>query len=56
MNLSAPTKPVFMIALILGVLAIVGTFIAIPVVSANAFWMLVVAFVILAAGNLMKGM
>lgn len=56
MNLSAPTKPVFLIALILGVLALIGTFVAIPVVSANAFWMLALAFVILAAGNLMKGM
>lgn len=56
MNLSAPTKPVFLIALLLGVLAIVATFVAIPVASANAFWLLALAFVMLVIGNVARGM
>ena len=56
MNLSAPTKPVFLIAVILGILGIVGTFVAIPVVSANAFWILAAGFVILTVSTLLKGM
>ncbi len=56
MNLSAPTQPVFLVAVILGILAVVGTFVVIPFITANAFWSLAVAFAILVVGNLMKGM
>ncbi len=55
MNLSAPTKPVFLISLVLAVLAVAGTFVAIPVVSANAFWVAVIAYVVLLVGNVAKG-
>jgi hypothetical protein len=56
MNLSAPTQPVFLVAIILAILAVVSTFVVIPVITANAFWAMVVAFAILAVGNLLKGM
>ena len=56
MNLNAPTKPMFLIAVVLAVLALVGTFVAIPFVSMYAFWVLAVAFVVLAASTVMKGM
>ena len=56
MNLSAPTQPVFLIAVILAILAVVGTFVVIPVISANAFWAMTAAFIILVLGNLLKGM
>jgi len=56
MNLSAPTVPVFWIAVVLAALALIGQFVAIPFFSANGFWVAIVAFVILAAGNMMKGM
>jgi hypothetical protein len=55
MNLSPPTTAVFVISLILAVLAVIGTFVAIPVISANAFWVAVIAYVILAIGNLFRG-
>jgi hypothetical protein len=40
----------------LAVLAIIGTFVAIPFISANAFWVAIVAFIILACGNLFRGL
>ncbi len=55
MNLSPPTKNVFYISVVLAVVGILGSFITIPFVSANAFWFLVVAYVILFLGNIMKG-
>jgi len=55
MNLSPPTTAVFVISLILAVLAVIGTFVAIPAISANAFWVAIIAYVILAIGNLFRG-
>lgn len=55
MNLSAPTMPVFLVSLILAALAVIGTFVAIPIVSANAFWVAVIAYVVLLVGNVAKG-
>lgn len=55
MNLSPPTTAVFIISAILAVLAIIGTFVALPVISANAFWVAIVAYVILAVGNVFRG-
>lgn len=55
MNLSPPTTAVFVISLILAALAVIGTFVAIPVISANAFWVAIIAYVILAIGNLFRG-
>jgi hypothetical protein len=55
MNLSPPTTAVFVISLILAVLAVIGTFVAIPVISANSFWVAIIAYVILAIGNLFRG-
>ena len=54
MNLSAPTQIVFWIAVVVAVVAIVSTFVAIPVISGYAFWVAILAFVILAGGTLMK--
>ena len=55
MNLSPPTTAVFIISVVLAVLAIIGTFVAIPVISANAFWVAIIAYIILAVGNLLRG-
>ncbi len=55
MRLSAPTKPVFLAAVILAVLAVIGTVVVIPMISVNVFWVAIVAFVILAAGCMLKG-
>jgi hypothetical protein len=56
MNLSAPTQPVFLIALVVGVLAIIGLFAVIPFVTANATWLLMAAFVLLVLGNLLNNL
>ena len=56
MNLSAPTTAVFVISLILAVLAVLGTFVAIPLISPNAFWVAIIAYVVLLVGNLAKGL
>lgn len=56
MNLSAPTMPIFMISLILAILAVLSVYIAIPVVSGNAFWVAVIAYVVLLVGNVAKGL
>ena len=55
MNLSPPTTAVFIISLILAVLAIIGTFVAIPLISAKAFWVAIIAYFVLAIGNVFRG-
>jgi hypothetical protein len=56
MDLSAPTTVVFVVSVILAALAIVGHFVAIPFFSENGFWMAVIAYVVLAVGNVAKGL
>jgi len=55
MSLSAPTTIVFVVSIVLAVLAIIGVFVPIPFFTENAFWTLVVAYVILACGNIFRG-
>jgi hypothetical protein len=51
MTLHAPAMWVFILSLILAVLAVVGIFVEIPFVSMYAFWVAVLAYVVLALGN-----
>lgn len=57
MNLSAPTLPVFLISVILAVLAALVVFagVKIPLVSGHAFITMTIAYVLLLAGNLFRG-
>lgn len=55
MRLSAPTKPVWLIAVILGVLGILGAFAAIPFVTEYHFWLVVIGFVLLTLATLLDG-
>jgi hypothetical protein len=55
MRLSAPTTAVFFISVILAALAIIGKFVAIPYISEHGFWVAIIAYVILAIGNLFRG-
>ena len=48
MKLSAPKNTTWLIALVIGLLGILGYFVSIPFVSDNAFWFEAVAFVLLA--------
>lgn len=55
MNLTPPTTVVFIVSVILAALAIIGKFAAIPFITENGFWVAIVAYVLLAAGNLFRG-
>lgn len=55
MKISAPTKMVWLISLILAVLGLLSTFIAIPFISVNAFWFVLVGYVLLFLGTVLKG-
>ena len=51
MTLHAPAMWVFVLSLVLAVLAVVGVFVEIPYLSMYAFWVAVLAYVVLALGN-----
>jgi len=55
MNLNEPKVITFWIAVVVAVIAVISAIVTIPVLSGIAFWLLLIAFVILAAGNLLKG-
>lgn len=54
MKLSAPKNVTFYIAAILAIIALIGYF----VVAMEPFapWLMLIAFIVLAAGNLLEGM
>jgi hypothetical protein len=54
-NLSAPSQVIFLISLALAIIAVLGALVIIPVVTKYAFWIAVLAYVVLALGVLMKG-
>ncbi len=54
MKLSAPKNITFYIAVLLAVIALIGFFVA--SLSAFAPWLMLIAFVVLAAGNLLEGL
>ncbi|MBN1153709.1 hypothetical protein JXB12_02170 [candidate division KSB1 bacterium] len=56
MRLNAPKNITWWISLILAVLAVLGKFIAIPFITVNAFWVLLVGFVLLWLGTFVKGL
>ena len=56
MKLSAPPKAIFWISFVLAIIAVLSIVIAIPFLSGIAIWILLAAFVLLALGNLLKGL
>lgn len=54
MTLSAPTRNLFIIAAIIGIIGIIGHFVSIPVATPNQFWFVTVGFVLLMIGALYK--
>jgi hypothetical protein len=56
MNLSPPTTVVFIVSLILAALAVIGKFAPIPFITDHGFWVAIVAYVVLAVGNLFRGL
>ena len=56
MKLSAPKDITFWIAVVVAVIGVIASLVTIPVLSGFAFWLVVIAFIILAAGNLVDGL
>ncbi len=56
MKFSPPKKITFWIAVVLAVVGVIANFVTIPVLSGLAFWLVVVAFVLLALANLIEGL
>jgi hypothetical protein len=55
MNLNAPSQVVFWIAVIIAIIGIVVSFNVIPALTAYALWIVVLGFIVLAGGVLMRG-
>ena len=55
MNLSAPKKATWVVAVIIGALGVLGNFVQIPVVSDLSFVLVLIAFVLLAIATLLNG-
>jgi hypothetical protein len=55
MQLTPPSTAVFVVATVLWALAVVGHLTHIPVISQYDFWVAIIAFVILAVGNIFRG-
>ncbi len=55
-TLSAPSQVIFLVSLALAIIAVLGALVIIPVVTKYAFWIAILAYIVLALGNLMKGM
>jgi len=56
MNLNEPKVITFWIAVALAAIGVIVSFVTVPVLSGFAFWLVVLGFIVLAAGNLVKGM
>ena len=56
MKLSSPKTVTWWIAVVLGVLGILGNFVTLPFVSGLAFWFVAIGFVILALATYLKGL
>jgi len=56
MKLSAPTQLFFIIALVLAILALLGSFAVLPAITGHSFWLAFAAWGVLAIGSLMKRM
>jgi hypothetical protein len=54
-NLSAPSQVIFLISLALAIIALLGALVIIPVITKYAFWLAILAYVVLALGTIMKG-
>lgn len=56
MNLNAPTQMIFIIAVVLAIIALVGYLVpTIAIIGVYSFWIMTVAFVVLTAGVLFRG-
>ncbi len=55
-TLNAPARVTFLISLALAIIALLGALVIIPVITQYAFWLAILAYIVLALGVIMKGM
>lgn len=56
MNLNAPTQLMFIIAVVLALVALIGYFVpTIAIIGVYSFWIMTVAFVVLAVAVMFRG-
>lgn len=55
MKLTPPTKTVFYISVLLAVLGVVGRYLEVPFLSDYYFYFVLVGYIVLALGNILKG-
>ena len=55
MKLSAPKNVTWWVAVVLGVLGLLGSFMTIPVISGLSFWLLFLGFAVLAVATMIEG-
>jgi hypothetical protein len=56
MNLNAPTQLMFIIAVVLALVALIGFFVpTIAIIGVYSFWIMTVALIVLSAGVLFRG-
>ena len=56
MKLNAPTKIVWIIALILGLLGIIAALVTVPILSGISFWLVAIAWLLLILSTYLKGL
>ena len=56
LNLSAPKNTTWWIAVVLGMLGILGSFMTIPVISGLSLWLLFLGFALLALATMTEGL
>lgn len=56
MNLSAPTMAIFLVALVIAIVALLMFLNVVTFIPIAAFWVMTLAYVVLAGACLMKGM
>ena len=54
-RLSAPKQVTFLVSLVVAILALIAFLVRIPNVSPHAFWIAIIAYVVLAVGCAFKG-
>jgi hypothetical protein len=54
--LNAPSRITFLVSLAIAIIALLGALVIIPVVTQYAFWLAILAYVVLALGVILKGM
>jgi len=56
MKLSAPKQVTWVIAVVLGVLGLLGSLVALPIVGGSSFWLVFLGFALLAIATLVDGL